>query len=351
MQHAALAAKCANLRYLVFSGGGVNVTATLGFLIECREREIPWAFAQQTEGIAGTSVGAFLGAMLIMTKFDTHRTLQAVTQLQQLNLLDMTRITNLFSPQLALVGMEDMLAKFLDPWLELYCHGHKNITLREFFDLTHVWLRITTVDFLAQEPVILDYHSDPDLPLRQAVWASMSIPWIGEPLCYKGRYLVDGGLLCNFDMHAFGAENERYTFGINVEARYTIIMEHIRATLIEATSSTENKTPSAFTHLWAHASLFMSVMMTPLYHLHRIAQKLYNPQQYITITGFATHALSFDSLKQPERLLELGRQACTTWMNKQLVYYIMAILLKHYAVLYPLMTTQQLYSEHNNKEA
>ena len=331
MQHAALALKCADLRYLVFSGGGVNVTATLGFLIECREREIPWAFAQQTQGISGTSAGAFLGAMLIMTHFDTHRTLQAVTQLQQLNLLDTTRIANLFSSQLALVGMEDIMGKYLDPWLDLYCHGNKNITLKEFFDMTHVWFRITTVDFLAQEPVVLDYRSDPDLPLRQAVWASMSIPWVGEPLCYKGRYLVDGGLLCNFDMHAFGVENERYTFGINVDTGLTALMAGVRAALLQATSTTDKKTPSAFTHLWAHASLLLSVIMTPLAHLHRMATKLYKPQHYITISGFDTHALSFEHLKQPERLLDLGRQACTTWMNKQLVYYIMAIVLQHYA--------------------
>jgi predicted acylesterase/phospholipase RssA len=334
MLHAALKAKCAPIKYLVFSGGGTKVTAALGFLIECREREVPWSFATQTEGIAGTSAGAFLAALLIMTKFDMHRTLEAITALQHIHILDVNKLVNLFSPQLALVGMDTTLPLILDPWLDRYCQHQKHVTLLQFYQQFHVWLRISTVDFLTQQPVVLDHLSDPDLPLREAIWASMALPWIAQPLVQHGRFLVDGGLLCNFDMHAFGLMNEPYTFGINIDSGYTYILDTLRGLLVQGTAplATPSITQSTLGHMCTHASLFMSVLLTPLHHLQHLAHQLYNPQQYVTITGFTTFSLSFDVLKKPEGLLQIGRHRCTQWLQQQTVYYVIAVWLEHYIV-------------------
>jgi len=55
--------------------------------------------------------------------------------------------------------------------------------------------------------VELSVHTEPDMEVALAVRASMGLPFIFDPVVYKGDYLVDGGMLNNFPKDAFSHKN------------------------------------------------------------------------------------------------------------------------------------------------
>lgn len=89
------------------------------------------------------------------------------------------------------------------------------MTLKEFFDATHVELSVVASDTTGKRLLVLNHQTAPDCPLVMAVRMSMSIPLLWDEVIwqaswgtYRGRDLsghaiVDGGMLSNFPIELF----------------------------------------------------------------------------------------------------------------------------------------------------
>lgn len=70
----------------------------------------------------------------------------------------------------------------------------------------------------ANGTVVFAHDTTPGVPIRVAVRASMSIPFLFQPVHFqdgaRARLLVDGGMLDNFPLDAFKAMEDRATIGL-----------------------------------------------------------------------------------------------------------------------------------------
>lgn len=154
---------------LVLGSGGARGWAHLGVIKALR------AMGVVPDVVAGTSIGALVGAMLAADVFDVF-----VREAEALNFLRLARFFaevrlpqhGLFSgrPVMAWLGQEALLGR------------------RTFADLRLPFAAIAT-DLYREESVTLDRG-----PVAQAVRASISIPGVFDPVLRNGRALVDGGL-------------------------------------------------------------------------------------------------------------------------------------------------------------
>lgn len=76
--------------------------------------------------------------------------------------------------------------------------GDSNITLKTIYEKYNKEITITSTDISNRKTLYMNYKTDPDLPLKNAVRMSMSIPYMFAPVFYKGVYHIDGGYLDNY---------------------------------------------------------------------------------------------------------------------------------------------------------
>jgi NTE family protein len=68
-------------------------------------------------------------------------------------------------------------------------------------------LVITATDLNDRNTVYFNYKNYPDLPIRDAVRMSMSIPFLFTPVEFDGHLLVDGGVLDQCPEHVFDSKD------------------------------------------------------------------------------------------------------------------------------------------------
>lgn len=150
---------------LVLGGGGARGFAHIGVLKSLEKRGL------NPVAIAGCSMGGIVGA-LIAAGYDSARILDLVEQIKPWKLLDVGSMGSLVGGR----GMAHQMEKYLP---------------NTFEDL-EIPLAVTAVDLQEGNLVVIS-----DGPLHPALRGTSSIPGIISTEEYKGRYLIDGGLLNN----------------------------------------------------------------------------------------------------------------------------------------------------------
>lgn len=121
----------------------------------------------------------------------------------------------------------EKLKKFIIDRASLNKNGHllrtkdsQQFTFKDFYNVTGVDFVVTGVNIVQGIPVTFSVTATPDLPVVDAVGASMSIPFLFKPLAIEDRVnksvhenafenlryyglIVDGGMLNNYPIHAF----------------------------------------------------------------------------------------------------------------------------------------------------
>lgn len=153
---------------LVLGSGVAWGIAYAGVLKALEELDI------QVNAVGGTSMGAMVGGTYA-AGLDTGRILEITGG------IDAIQMARIFMPTLPHGGIvrNEGVRKFLKEFLD-----GPNIE-----DLEHPFF-CPTADIETGEEIILE-----DGPLVEAIVASVSIPVLFQPNFYRGRYLVDGGLV------------------------------------------------------------------------------------------------------------------------------------------------------------
>ena len=181
-------------RYLVFSGGGLHGLCFVGALLAMREQ------LSEVRGCVGTSIGALV-ALAVCTGLSPERIRTFVTER-----IEWSRVH-------AGVNMHALVERFgletragLEYLVELVLAEaglSAGVTLRTAHALTHRHFCCCVTDLTHSRLLYLDHLSAPDMPVRDAVVASMCLPLLFEPMRLGDALCVDGGLLDNMPVHFF----------------------------------------------------------------------------------------------------------------------------------------------------
>jgi len=153
---------------LALGGGGARALAHIGVLKFFSENRIP------IHAIAGTSMGALIGAVYAAG-------LPVEQMVEIANNTDWKLTAKMMMPTLARTGFIEgtRIQEFIKTLV-----GDLNID-----DLKIPFAAVAT-DVMTGEEIIIQQGS-----LTKAVRASISIPAIFTPFCYRNKFLVDGGLV------------------------------------------------------------------------------------------------------------------------------------------------------------
>ena len=78
-----------------------------------------------------------------------------------------------------------------------------NITLNELYKKTGKHLILVSCSLSYRKIAYFDYKTAPDLPVVEAVRASMAIPFVFKPVKYNNDFFIDGGVVNNYPINYF----------------------------------------------------------------------------------------------------------------------------------------------------
>lgn len=184
---------------LALGGGGARGSAHIGALDELLR------IGLRPDVIAGTSIGAFIGAM-IAAGFNIPQIEHAMRSLKPSAMYALP-------DKVPAVAATDNLERYL---LKVFTeHFGERLTQRQnprpvFADL-QIPLAVVTADLVNRREVVLDEGD-----LVRAILASMSIPVLFPPVHYGEKRLVDGGLMNNLPLDVARARGAIYTIAIDL---------------------------------------------------------------------------------------------------------------------------------------
>ena len=179
---------------LVLSGGGYYGLITLSILHHLIEKQF---FNLETvHTIYGTSIGSLVGALLCLglslenyVDYFVNRPWEKSISFNSDTIFNYYQTKGLCNTSF----FEVMLKNIYESQ-----NFEFSLTMKELYDFSKKELIIYTIELESFTLVEVSYKTHPDLRVIDAVTMSCAIPYIFEPVCYKGQYYIDGGLLCNY---------------------------------------------------------------------------------------------------------------------------------------------------------
>lgn len=187
-----------SVRYVCVGGCGVRGTGYLGFW-----RFFQLCFARRThlQGAAGSSSGAMC-ALALLTNADLGAFMRASRSAvpHGASLFDDVDISRFFTSYGAATGSTlSLLIERILGSMGLSA----DLTFSRFKEMTGKDFVVCVSNMSSGCPEYLSSATAPDLPLSQALYMSMTIPFLVTPLRHKGTMYVDGGLTNNVPFRVF----------------------------------------------------------------------------------------------------------------------------------------------------
>ena len=159
-------------------------------------------FEKGLRGVAGTSSGSMV-ALALCVGADFGKLCKATQELGIENVAPLTSVHSLFDR----LGLDDgatlrniiashMAAMGLSP----------AITFEMLWRITGKELVVCATNVETHEATYFSHRTSPNLSVAEALYMSMTVPIVFEPMRYKGSLYADGGLSANVPVHAFGSD-------------------------------------------------------------------------------------------------------------------------------------------------
>ena len=197
-------------KYLVISGGGMYGISFIGAIKYLEEIEI-----NEFEEYCGVSAGSMVSLLSIIGV--GYKELYNFYMNYDLNKLVDIDLESILENYGLLKG--NKIIKLLSIFMK-YKKINPEITMKELYELTSKKLIIGVTNLTKIKGEYISYENYPDMPVLLAIKASISAPFLFEPLIYNGNYYVDGGISDNFPMHLYKGEKEKYTIGMKIYSDY-----------------------------------------------------------------------------------------------------------------------------------
>lgn len=162
---------------LVLSGGGVYGAALLGAL------HTLWyeLFPQTLSVVAGTSIGAIIGTLLVMGHAPMDLLHVAMRQQEPMMTPDFSGFS---------VASQDKLRSFVEQLILEKCPFVPTFT--QVYERYKVDLVVTGTNLTDRKAVYFHRHDHPDMSVLDALMISSCVPFIFPYIVYKGAVYVDG---------------------------------------------------------------------------------------------------------------------------------------------------------------
>ena len=191
-----------NIKYLAFGGGG-NRGIAYGAAIHEWIQLTKYNAQLLLKGCVGTSIGAlFAAAMVVGLSSDKILSITKKTNLVDIVNVD---ITNLWSHW----GFDN--GGSIITWIEQFIG---NQTFGEMYESTGRILEVVVTNLNTGEAEYFSYKNVPKMKVSQGVAISMCLPPVFSPKKVGSNMYIDGGLLDNFPIKRFPAEE---TLGFRVK--------------------------------------------------------------------------------------------------------------------------------------
>lgn len=191
--------------YLVFSGGGIKGIAYCGALKVLEEMCI----LQSIKGYAGTSAGSIIAGLLAIG-YNSGEILDVMNAIDFNSLIDdkigyIRDSYNLIKNYGIAPGdtIYDLMGEYIQAKTS---NNNPDYTFKELYSNQQIILVIVGTDLRTRNAVYFCHETFPDMPIRQAIRISMSIPFLFEPIKYSNMLCVDGGLVDNYPLHVFDGD-------------------------------------------------------------------------------------------------------------------------------------------------
>lgn len=193
---------------LVFQGGGARGVVYVGAAQALDELGI----LPYVKRAAASSVGC-IAALVICLGLDSKQIVEEMNNLDTSKFFDNKRgklpvIGKYYLAKNAFkrLGMHKaaFVTEYIGDLLEKYA-GNRDLTFKELYDRFGRELCVTVSNLSRHELELCHVVTTPDVPIRRAIRASMSLPILWEPIELKnnrGEKFVDGGLFMNFPLKA-----------------------------------------------------------------------------------------------------------------------------------------------------
>lgn len=193
-----------DIHYIVYSGGAMNGLAYVGMqqLLEVAYPHLP----EQVKGYAGVSVGALM-ALLMAIGYDA-KALRAALESFDASVILGRGAT--FS-RLGLLSAPATLGEWVGGLIAQHM-GRADVNFAELYRRTRLHLTVVVTNLTQGRAEYWDRATQPAMPVRDAVVASMALPFVFMPVQGPGGDLfVDGALADGFPVAVFPP---RHTMGV-----------------------------------------------------------------------------------------------------------------------------------------
>ncbi len=200
----------AGTTHIAFGGGGMMCISYAGVLIELfNDSRVEWVkFLERLEGCSGSSMGAVI-AVTVATGLSpwelAHVTLNTDFSSAGKQ-MDLSTLVGSIPSLIRSGGVDsgEKLAKLLKTYLTKLI-GWADITFREFHARYKRHVTMVAFDLSRSTEVRMGTADTPDMMVRDALAASMAIPFYFELKNQTGKgYLADGCICNGYPMNVFG---------------------------------------------------------------------------------------------------------------------------------------------------
>ena len=186
------------IRFVCSKGGGVRIAAYAGAAIYLDDIGV----LKKVEGFAGTSAGAIFSTLAALG-YSGYEIRDIILDYDFKKFEDKTLGSILTYPRDFGYCKGDYFLNVIQKHIKDKL-GSKDAT---FYDLKKKGfkdLRVYSTELGSYQTCReFSFNESPHCPIAMAVRYSMSIPGIFKSLKYDGKYQIDGGMTCNFPIHAF----------------------------------------------------------------------------------------------------------------------------------------------------
>jgi len=230
-----------HIKKLVLSGGGLLGISYIGLLKYLEEHNIN----KQITQITGCSAGAIFGTFIAIG----YTSIELQKIMKTLNFKDYINIT-------AESILNFMKLKGLDSGKNIMLFikqtikdktNDENITFLQIFEKYKINLKMGVTNLTSSSFEILDMYSTPNLPIYQAINASIAIPFIYEPVIINKCVYCDGGILDNLPLEHLLIIDDSIGVDVGVGVVNSIDVDITKSTESESTPTTNTNTTKTTT--------------------------------------------------------------------------------------------------------
>ena len=188
---------------LILSGGGPSGIAYIGVFRLLIEKKI--IHYHEIKEVISASVGIIF-AILYLLEFSVDQMEKIIleTDFEGIFNMDNLEIDNL----LVNYGLFDN--QMIGESINILCKhkiGKENITLGELYDIIPIKCSVKVYNVTLGKSEYISHENEPDLEISKLAMITTSIPFLFQPISFKGHLYVDGGIKGHFRIEECKSEN------------------------------------------------------------------------------------------------------------------------------------------------